>query len=1089
MSDQTGYIGYGFYNGASGSATVSGSSTNVGIVNTSMWSNSAGLYVGYNASGVTNTAGPSGTGTLTVANGGVVHSPGVVLANAGAAQGTVNLNSSGVLEAFFVGKGTGTGGGALNFNGGILRALGNNSNFLSGFAVGDVTLNSGGGTIDNNGFNITVAAPLGGAGRLTSTGSGTLTLTGNNTYGGGTAVNGGTLSLGSSGALGTTGTISFGGGILQFTSSNSTDYSSRFSAVAGQQYAIDTNGQNVTFASALTSNGGSLTKNGPGFLILSAANTYTGGTTVNGTLQLSGAGTLGAASSALTVNTGGEVDLNGTSQTVGNLIGAGGTGGDILNNASGTSSTLTIGSGDATGGSFNGLISDHSAGTGTVALTKIGAGTLTLSGPNAYSGPTTISSGALQFAQAWSLYGGASSSWTSTSIAVGNGATLGLNVGGAHEFTAANVATLLSLGSTNGGFTAGSNIALDATNATGGNFVYGGNIVNPNGNALGLTTSGTGTLTLTGSNSYTGVTLLGYGIGGMLNLGSSGALGGGGAITFGSGSGFGGNTLQYSAANNNDYSSRIVNSTRAISIDTNGQNVTYASSLVASNTGGLVKLGTGTLTLGAANAYTGGTFINVGTLALANSGALGGGGAISFGYGGATLQYSAANTVDYSSRISGSIMPIAIDTNGQNVTFASALASNNAVGLTKLGSGTLTLTGKNNYAGTTTVTGGELDLNATGGPSVPGNLTVNGGTAKLLQSSQVASAKNLVVSNGVFDLQTFNQTVANVQISGGTIAGSGGTLTSTSAYAVQAGMIAAKLAGSVSFSKTTSGAATLSGANIYTGGTTVGAGTLYVNNTSGSGTGTGSVTVSVGATLAGSGIITPTTGTGVVINSGASLYSGGVATGVPATGPGTGMTLNNSAGLSTILSVDGDAPANLTFALGAGNPTSAGYNTFGNPNTSSTFLTVLGNTAGEISFSGIDSITLVDTTDNQTLSLRQGVPYLLIQAQSGGASVADDAYYSGLVTSLNGKLDDLQLDGNGYVLGVWAGGGNPLTDFTAITINQQSLTGPLTGSQIYSSAQLYLYNGDLEVVPEPGTFALVIAGLAALVYFRRRGRA
>ena len=102
---------------------------------------------------------------------------------------------------------------------------------------------------------------------LVKSGSAKLTLTGANTYTGGTSINNGSLALGSAGAIGSSGTISFGGGTLQHSASNSTDYSGRFSTAATQQYKVDTNGQSVTWGTALTSSGGTLTKNGAGTLI------------------------------------------------------------------------------------------------------------------------------------------------------------------------------------------------------------------------------------------------------------------------------------------------------------------------------------------------------------------------------------------------------------------------------------------------------------------------------------------------------------------------------------------------------------------------------------------------------------------------------------------------------------------------------------------------------------------------------------------------------------------------------------------------------------------------------------------------------
>jgi autotransporter-associated beta strand protein len=112
---------------------------------------------------------------------------------------------------------------------------------------------------------------------------------GTNTYSGGTQIDGGVLALESAGSLGPSGTISFGGGTLRFSASNTSDYSNRFSTAASQTISIDTNGQSVTFASALTSSGGTLAKSGAGNLILSGASTYTGATSLSaGRLSVNG---------------------------------------------------------------------------------------------------------------------------------------------------------------------------------------------------------------------------------------------------------------------------------------------------------------------------------------------------------------------------------------------------------------------------------------------------------------------------------------------------------------------------------------------------------------------------------------------------------------------------------------------------------------------------------------------------------------------------------------------------------------------------------------------------------------------------------
>ena len=106
-------------------------------------------------------------------------------------------------------------------------------------------------------------------------------------------------------ALGTSGTITLGGGTLQYGTGVTTDLSSRFSTAASQAFNIDTNGNNVTYASALTSSGGTLTKTGSGTLTLSRTNTYNGTTTISsGTLLLSsgGAGTPVLSTSSTIIN-------------------------------------------------------------------------------------------------------------------------------------------------------------------------------------------------------------------------------------------------------------------------------------------------------------------------------------------------------------------------------------------------------------------------------------------------------------------------------------------------------------------------------------------------------------------------------------------------------------------------------------------------------------------------------------------------------------------------------------------------------------------------------------------------------------------
>ncbi len=146
-------------------------------------------------------------------------------------------------------------------------------------------------------------------------------------------------------------------------------------------------GRTATFGGVISGYPG-LNVSGGGTVKLSAANTYSGNTTVSaGTLQLGANNAIPGGSDYGNVSLTGTLDMNGFSDTINGLSGSG----TVDNRVAGTP-TLTLGGNDQSS-SFNGAITDTA---GTLSLTKTGAGMLTLAGTNTYAGATTITNGTLK---------------------------------------------------------------------------------------------------------------------------------------------------------------------------------------------------------------------------------------------------------------------------------------------------------------------------------------------------------------------------------------------------------------------------------------------------------------------------------------------------------------------------------------------------------------------------------------------------------------------------------------------------------------------------------------------------------------------
>ncbi len=666
-----GTIGFGTNAGATNSSSVTGTGARLTVGNK--------VLLGY-----------SGTGSLTIADGGIVATSTLIFAEAGG-TGTLNLNSGGTLEVGGT-QGIRSGASSLSFNlaGGAIKVTGSDlSTHVPATLAASTT-----STINTNGLAATFSGILSGPGALEKSGAGTLTLTAANTYAGGTTVSAGTLQIGHAGATGSvTGNITNHGTVAFHRSDD------------------------FIFGGAISGTGG-LTMNG-NILRLSSAQTYTGPTSINtGILVLpSHVDQSLAASTAVTIASGASLDISNRSLTVAGLAGAG-----TVYSFGGSAGHLTVNTAVDAPSAFSGTLGGPFA---DFALTKTGAGTLTLSAANTYTGATTVNAGTLRLA----------GSARNSAFTINSGGTL--EIGGLNAITSGAGALNLA-GGTLKVIDSALTTSVPAT-------LTDSSTINTNGLAAtfsgvlsgsgALEKSGAGTLTLSGANTFTGGTTLSAG---TLVLASAGALSSSGALSFSGG------TLQFVSANLTDYSSRFSTAANQLyAFDTNAQNVTFASALTSSG-GTLTKLGSGTLTLSAANTYTGGTTLSAGTLVLGHANALGSTGAITFG--GGTLQFTAAGTTDYSSRFSSAANQLyAFDTNGQSVTFASALSSNGG-SLTKTGTGTLTLSGANTYTGTTTVSAGTLQI-ADGG-SVAGNL-INNASLIFDRSGDLTLAGNLTGSGSL----------------------------------------------------------------------------------------------------------------------------------------------------------------------------------------------------------------------------------------------------------------------------------------------------------------------------------------------------
>ncbi|MCJ9773378.1 autotransporter outer membrane beta-barrel domain-containing protein [Salmonella enterica subsp. enterica serovar Kentucky] len=633
--------------------------------------------------------------------------------------GTGSVVKSGDKTLTLSGSNTYTGGTTIS--GGTLVATN-----VEALGTGNVTDNatlelSTGGDFANN---------IGGTGSVVKSGDETLTLSGANSYTGGTTISGGTLVASNVEALGTgdvtdnatlelnTGgdfdnAISGSGQVVKsgdktLTLSGANSYSGATTISGGTLVAtnVDALGSGDvtddatlelntggTFDNAI-SGSGQVVKSGDETLTLSGTNTYSGGTLISGgTLVASNVEALGTGDvtndAVLELNTGGTFDnaISGSGQVVKSgdkmltLSGANSySGGTLISDGTLVASNVeALGSGDVTndavlelntGGTFDNVIS------GSGKVEKSGDDALTLSGSNTYTGGTLISGGTLVASNVEAL--GTGDVTDNATLALNAGGDFTNNIGGTGRVEKSGDQTLTLSGSntyTGGTLISGGTLVANDVNALGtgdvtDNATLALNAVGDFNNAIGgsgkVEKSGDDTLTLSGSNTYTGGTLIN---GGTLVASNVEALGTG-----------------------------DVTDDATLELNTGGK---FDNAI--SGSGNVVKSGADTLTLSGSNTYTGGTLISDGTLVASNVEALGSGDIDNY----ASLQLNASGqfvTANLTTH-DNATTAIGADSALRGNTLTQEANSTLAVHLTDSNSGAIVTADHANLGGTLDITG------------------------------------------------------------------------------------------------------------------------------------------------------------------------------------------------------------------------------------------------------------------------------------------------------------------------------------------------------------------------------------------------
>lgn len=748
------------------------------------------------------TIGKAGTGTFTLGGTNTFGGAGQTIGlNAGALQISSDAN-------------LGNSANSLTFNGGSL--------LLSAAVTSARNLAlAGSGTIDTNNNAATFSGTISGTGPFAKAGVGVLTLTGSNSYTGGTAINGtagSVLAVSSDSNLGSTSTASLAaglnlsaGGALETTATLATARQIHLGATGGSQRAdgsyvsgvvnVDAN-TTLTLSGQITGDANSrLEKDGAGLLFLnnldSANKNSFGSLYLHGGLTVTGNGSqFGGAGLVLTADNGAGLLSNQTGAFVttvhvgnGGHLRESGLGWDVFR---------------------NGLI-DNVAGQ---------------SGGLTYTGDETASGGAAANAGKQGL--GGTNTFTGN-VSIGTNFTLSIsqnaNLGNATNQLLINGGTLAVEDGVSGASLTSVGAPIAATFATSRRISLSGNsifdvkntfdaIANPTASGLAAHTN---TLTLDGIISGSG-TLVKNGPGTLVinntaNNYTGGTVLNAGTISTGPGTVLGASTGSLTINNNAIYQSNGDKSSSRPTVlggtggpagvgggtfDVTGS-FTESRSGVVSGAGSLTKTGTGTLVLSGANTYTGGTFLNAGTLAI-SSGALGAVSALTT-IGNGTLEVLQDITTSRNFTITSANSAMQVDP-GTTYTLNGVISGTGL--LNKTNDGVLALNGANTYTGGTAINGGTVIVNSAANLGNGGALRLNAATLEVATGH--TESRNMVLGD----------VASTIQVD-----------------PAQTYTVSGVLSGSGSLTKSGTGNLTLTGINNFTGDTVVDYGTLTAASATG----------------------------------------------------------------------------------------------------------------------------------------------------------------------------------------------------------------------------------------------------------------